>query len=206
LERSVNFIYSPFMPRERSFDEPEILDRLTDVFSTHGFAGTSFALLQEATGLGKQSLYNAFGDKQAMYLQAIDCAAQRAGRVAEAMQAAEHGRAAVQHFFDQLVRGCASADAAESSCIVTGGLLEGLNEAPLTWALTNRWQATHELLRAAVERGQRDGSIANPAPSADIAELLIALVSGLRVAARAGRGRTQMERLVALTLGILDAD
>jgi TetR/AcrR family transcriptional repressor of nem operon len=60
------------MPRERCFSEPEVLDRLTDVFSTHGYAGTSLALLQEATGLGKQSLYNTFGDKQSMYLQAID--------------------------------------------------------------------------------------------------------------------------------------
>jgi TetR/AcrR family transcriptional repressor of nem operon len=60
------------------------------------------------------------------------------------------------------------------------------------------------LLRSVVERGQRDGSIANQAPSAELAELLIALISGLRVAARAGRSRAQMERLVALTVGVLD--
>jgi TetR/AcrR family transcriptional regulator, transcriptional repressor for nem operon len=45
-----------------------VLDRLTNAFSTYGYGGTSMALLQEATGLGKQSLYNTFGDKQAMYL------------------------------------------------------------------------------------------------------------------------------------------
>ena len=192
------------MPRERCFSEPEVLDRLTDVFSTHGYAGTSLALLQEATGLGKQSLYNTFGDKQSMYLQAVDCAVQRAARIAAAMQAAGDGRAALVLYFDALVQGCASADPAQKSCIVTSGLLEGVDEAPVNWALTSRWHATHELLRSAVERGQRDGSIANRAPSAELAELLIALSSGLRVAARAGRSRAQMERLVALTLGVLD--
>jgi TetR/AcrR family transcriptional repressor of nem operon len=192
------------MARERCFSEPEVLDRLTDVFSTRGYAGTSLALLQDATGLGKQSLYNAFGDKQSMYLQAIDCAARRAAGIAAAMQAAGDGRAAVQRFFGALVDSCASADPARNGCIVTNGLLEGVDAAPLAWALTSRWQATHELLRSAVERGQRDGSIANPAPSAELAELLIALVSGLRVAARAGRGRAQMERLVTLGLGVLD--
>ncbi len=192
------------MPRERAFSEPEVLDRLTDVFSTHGYTGTSLALLQEATGLGKQSLYNVFGDKQAMYLQAIDCAAQRADRVVADMQAAASGRVALQRFFDAMVQSCASDDPAQKACIVTGGLLEGLDEAPLSWALTSRWQATHELLRAAVERGQRDGSIASPTPSAELAEVLMALISGLRVAARAGRSRAQMERLVALTLSLLD--
>jgi TetR/AcrR family transcriptional regulator, transcriptional repressor for nem operon len=192
------------MPRERSFSEPDVLDRLTDAFSTHGYAGTSMALLQEATGLGKQSLYNTFGDKQAMYLQAIDCAVQRYAGAAAAMQAAAHGRAAVALYFDTIVQKCSSQDAAEQHCIVTSGLLEGVDGARSSWALTSRWQATHELLRASIERGQRDGSIANPAPSADLAEVLMALTSGLRVATRAGRSREQMEKLVALTLGVLD--
>ena len=193
------------MARERCFSEPEVLDRLTDAFSTHGYSGTSLALLQEATGLGKQSLYNAFGDKQSMYLQAIDRAAARyAGGVA-AMQAAADGRTALALYFDTIVQKCTSTDPAQQNCLVTSGLLEGLDEPPLNWALTSRWQDTHELLRATVERGQRDGSIANPAPSAELAELLIALTSGLRVAARAGRSQRQMERLVALTLGVLDA-
>jgi TetR/AcrR family transcriptional repressor of nem operon len=192
------------MPRERSFSEPEVLDRLTDAFITHGYASTSLALLQEASGLGKQSLYNVFGDKQAMYLKAIDCAVQRGERGAAAMQAATDGRVALTLYFDLIVQTCSSADPAHRNCIVTGGLLEGLDEAPLVSALTNRWQATHELLRSTVERGQRDGSIANPAPSAELAELLIALISGLRVAARVGRSQAQMERLVALNLGVLD--
>jgi len=139
-----------------------------------------------------------------MYLQAIDCAVQRGAHVAAAMQAAKDGRAALALQFDAMVQSCASDDPAQKACIVTGGLLEGLDEAPLTWALTSRWQATHELLRSTVERGQRDGSIRSTASSAELAEVLIALVSGLRVAARAGRSRAQMERLVALTFGVLD--
>ena len=103
-----------------------------------------------------------------------------------------------------MVASCASDNPVEKHCIVTSGLLEGLSDAPLAWALTSRWQATHELLRGAVERGQRDGSIANQTPSAELAELLIALTSGLRVAAQAGRTRAQMARSVALAMSVLD--
>jgi TetR/AcrR family transcriptional repressor of nem operon len=192
------------MARERSFSEPDVLDRLTDVFNTHGYGGTSLALLQEATGLGKQSLYNSFGDKQAMYLQAIACAVQRGARVVALMQAAENGRAGLVQFFDFMVRNCASVNPAENNCIVTSGLLEGIDDAPLASALASGWHRTFDLLCKEVARGQHDGSIANPAPPAELAEVLIALISGLRVAVRAGRSQAQMARLVVMTLGILD--
>jgi TetR/AcrR family transcriptional regulator, transcriptional repressor for nem operon len=192
------------MPRERRFSEAEVLERLTDVFSRHGYASTSLALLQEATGLGKQSLYNTFGDKQAMYLQAIDCAVQRAAGTVAAVQSAKTGRAAIDVYFAAMIDACSSAVDVDKHCIVTSGLLEGIGDAPLAWALTSRWQATHEMLRAAVERGQRDGSVPNPTPSAELAEVLIALTGGLRVAAQAGRTRAQMERTVAIALGMLD--
>jgi TetR/AcrR family transcriptional regulator, transcriptional repressor for nem operon len=192
------------MPRERHFSEPEVLDRLTDAFSTHGYGGTSMTVLQAATGLGKQSLYNTFGDKQAMYLQAIDCAVRRYAQGMAAMQAAPTGRVALDVFFDHLTGQCAASDPASQHCIVTNGLLEGVADAKLQWALQSRWLATHEVLRAAVERGQRDGSVLNPAPSTELAELLMAITGGLRVAARAGRSAAQMQSSVALALEVLD--
>ena len=192
------------MPREPSFSKSEVLDRLTDAFVTHGYAGTSLTVLKEATGLGSQSLYNAFGDKQSMYLQAIDCAARRSAPGIAAMQRAVDGRAAIAAYFAVIVECCASTDPALRNCIGTNGLLEGLDEAPLVWALTTRWQSNHELLRSTVERGQRDGSIVSATPSADLAEVLTSLTSGLRVAARVGRSQDQMERLVQLTLSVLD--
>lgn len=194
------------MSRERKFSEPEVLERLTDAFSAHGYAGASLAVLQEATGLGKQSLYNSFGDKQSMYLQAIDCAVKRAGYVAANVKAAANGRVALTIYFDAVVESCVSPDPAQRNCIVTRGLLEGSDDALVALELTNRWHAVHELLRVTVERGQCDGSVVSALPSAELAELLVALVSGLRVAARAGRSQVQMKRLVELTLGVLDTD
>ena len=41
------------------------------VFWRQGFAGTSIADLVEATGLQRQSLYNTFGDKQALFNAAL---------------------------------------------------------------------------------------------------------------------------------------
>lgn len=60
------------MARPRVFDEAAALSAIEDVFWRQGYEMTSYADLMAATGLGKGSLYAAFGDKQALYLKALE--------------------------------------------------------------------------------------------------------------------------------------
>jgi TetR/AcrR family transcriptional regulator, transcriptional repressor for nem operon len=193
------------MPREPSFSAADVLQAAADTFTLHGYHGTSMSLLTQATGLGKQSLYNSFGDKRALYLQAVDCATERFGAVASAMARCHNGRAALQRFFEQLRADCSSGDPARQQCVVSAGLLEGIAEEGVQAHLRSKWQATHELLRASVERGQKDGSIANPAPSAELADHLLAVVGGLRIAAQAGMTAPRLKRTLDIGLALLDS-
>jgi AcrR family transcriptional regulator len=56
--------------RPRAFEPETALTRAMDVFWQDGFAATSLDDLSAATGLNRPSLYGAFGDKRALYLQA----------------------------------------------------------------------------------------------------------------------------------------
>jgi TetR/AcrR family transcriptional repressor of nem operon len=192
------------MGREKQFDEADVLHSAADVFLAHGYQGTSLSMLLEATGLGKQSLYNSFGDKRALYLQALECAVARYGSVRMQMERAPDGRAAVQAFFSNVLNGCGSKDPAAKSCIVSSGLLEGVDDAVIAHRLRDKWAATHEILRAAVERGQKDGSIRNRSESAALADLLLSVMAGLRVSARAEFPPERLERTVELVLQLLD--
>jgi AcrR family transcriptional regulator len=58
------------MPRE--FDREEALERATAAFWAKGYASTSTDDLLTAMGIGRQSLYNTFGDKRALYLEALE--------------------------------------------------------------------------------------------------------------------------------------
>ncbi len=192
------------MSREKLFDDAAVLERAADLFAAHGYQGTSLAMLLDATGLGKQSLYNSFGDKRALYLKSIECAAARYASVQARMAEAPDGRAAVAAFFSQLIGQCASSDPGRKSCIVSAGLLEGIDDEVIAHRLRDKWLGTHELLRAAVERGQKDGSIRNPEPSATLADLLLSVMGGLRVSARARIEPARLKRTVELALAVLD--
>jgi TetR/AcrR family transcriptional regulator, transcriptional repressor for nem operon len=192
------------MGRERNFSAEEVIHQAADVFSVHGYHGTSVNMLADATGLGKQSLYNSFGDKQALYLQAVDCAVAKYAAVGAAMRDAPNGRAALDVFFSQLVHVCSGDDPAARHCIVSAGLLESIDDVAIRVSLQSKWQASHELLRAAIERGQRDKSIKNSAPSQQLADVLMSVMSGLRVAVQVDATPARLQAVAQLALKVLD--
>jgi TetR/AcrR family transcriptional regulator, transcriptional repressor for nem operon len=192
------------MGRPRNFSDDEVIDGLTDVFSAHGYQATSVQMLVEASGLGKQSLYNSFGDKKALYLKALDCASARFGTVALQMDEAPDGRRAVAVFFEQLLQLCLSPDPAEHACVVSTGLLEEVADPDIGKALRDKWAASHRLLLRAVKRGQADGSVVNPDAATELADVLMALMSGLRVSARALKSPARLSATIARVLAVLD--
>src|SRR5580704_13804460 len=60
------------MARPREFDRDEALDHATRVFWAKGYASASTEDLLAAMNIGRQSLYNAFGDKRKLYLEALE--------------------------------------------------------------------------------------------------------------------------------------
>src|ERR1700694_6107279 len=68
----VNNCYDACMARPRGFDEMQVLQAARDEFWSCGYAATSIDGVAAVTGLGKGSLYGAFGDKHALFLRVFD--------------------------------------------------------------------------------------------------------------------------------------
>jgi AcrR family transcriptional regulator len=57
------------MGRKRTFEEEEVLRTVRDLFWDSGYEGTSTYDLMDGTGLGKGSIYQAFGNKHSLYMR-----------------------------------------------------------------------------------------------------------------------------------------
>ena len=55
----------------KQFDRDEALSQAVDVFWTQGYLGTSVEDLLEAMELSRSSMYSTFGDKKALFLEAL---------------------------------------------------------------------------------------------------------------------------------------
>ena len=58
--------------RPKGFDEQEVLEIAMQTFWREGYAGASMAILLEEMGISRQSLYDTYGDKRALYLKTLD--------------------------------------------------------------------------------------------------------------------------------------
>lgn len=56
------------MARPRKFDTDEVAREILFLFWRKGFEATSLSDIEKATGLGRMSLYNAFGEKNELFL------------------------------------------------------------------------------------------------------------------------------------------
>ena len=192
------------MIRPRHFDVDKLRERVADVFIEHGYRGTSVRMLAEASGLGKQSLYNALGDKESAYLQSLDCAAHRNAALKTVMRESKDGRSALETFFALTIEVSTSLDPARSTCMLTAGLMEGVEVPAIAVRLQEKWHGLCLLLQQAVERGQQDGSIRADVPSEVLRDVLSTLLLGIRVSARAASDRPALEKTVRWVLKLLD--
>src|ERR1044072_9106124 len=109
------------MARHKEFDRDEALQRAMEVFWWGGYEAASVGELVKHVGINSQSLYDTFGDKHALYLQALDRYREVEGRkMFEALERAGSGKRALRQVFESVVeawlgggegRGCLVGDA-----------------------------------------------------------------------------------------------
>jgi TetR/AcrR family transcriptional repressor of nem operon len=58
--------------RPPEFDREQVLNKAMELFWRQGYEGTSMSDLTAALGLGRQSLYGAFGDKRTLFVTCLE--------------------------------------------------------------------------------------------------------------------------------------
>src|ERR1700726_2573372 len=90
--------------RPRSYDPEAALDRAAQLFWAKGYADTTLDELSAAMGMGRPSIYNAFGDKEALFLLALQRYRETVGAAPlRAMHAHVSVHDGLDAFFGQIV-------------------------------------------------------------------------------------------------------
>lgn len=91
---------APTRGRPRGFDRDKALDGAVAVFHALGWRGATYDALEKATGLRRQSLVYAFGDKRALFEAALDrYAEKRVGQVLAALDDAQDPARGIREAF-----------------------------------------------------------------------------------------------------------
>jgi TetR/AcrR family transcriptional repressor of nem operon len=189
------------MGRPREFDFDAALERAIQTFWAKGYEATSIDDLCAATGLGRSSLYAAYGDKQAIYAQALERYEQNAvarigATIANARSVREGIAAFVQRIIDDIVagpgrRGCFIGNCAAE--IVRGDR----SHAARVRRSLERIETT---FTEALAKARANGELSKTVNVAALARFLTAGIQGLRLVGKANPDRKALEDVAAVML------
>jgi TetR/AcrR family transcriptional repressor of nem operon len=157
-------------------------------------------MLTKKTGLGKQSIYNAYGDKKELLKKSLACYGMSPDFIKSLGGA--NGRKKIEAIF--AIALAEAADPTHPGCLVTNILMEkGASDREVAEAASARWQHAREIMQKIVEEGMKDGSIRRQMDAEMLSYSLMNVINGIRVTARATEGCQQLKKVVAASLDSL---
>ncbi|MDU2728469.1 TetR/AcrR family transcriptional regulator [Pantoea sp.] len=184
------------MGRHREFDVDKALDAALGVFWSKGYEGTSYSDLTKATGVERPALYSAFGNKEALFLRALDRYYAHYLDFLPAALAQPSAKAAAAY----VLRAAADLHTQypeHTGCLGINGALACSDDAQsIQRALIAAREEGETKLRERFERAKEEGDLPPDADSAALAAYVCAVLHGMAIQAKAGFGREKLEGII----------
>ncbi len=190
------------MARPRQFDEETVLRAVCDQFWDAGYAATSLQDLMRVTGLGKGSLYAAFGDKHELFLRVLrGYVASLDHAVRGSIDSAPRAVDALRSFVMMPV-GDPAGRAARRGCLLANSTTELASSDPTVATEARRaYEGITEVLTEGVRRAQVEGDLNASIDPVSVARALLAAQQGLTFMGRTGM---DVETLAATAHSLAD--
>lgn len=186
--------------RPRSFDADTTLDCALDVFWRQGYEGTSLTDLTTAMGIGKPSLYAAFGNKEELFGTVLARYLEGPGGYAAAALDAPTAREVLQLLLRGAVDLAAGQDTPHGCLCVRSVHAAGPGSEPVRRRAVAARKAGETALRRRLEQADDLPPGCTPA---DLAALVHTVCDGIAVQAAAGRTRDELGRVADMALHAL---
>ncbi len=193
------------MARPRAFDEKEALDAAIACFWRRGLEATSVRDLAAEMGINGPSLYNAFGDKRALFIRALERYAElwMRERIVR-LESEASPKSAIRQFLRELIER-SIADRDRRGCLIVNSALEiSPHDVELRGVIASYLREIEMFFQRCLERGQQAREIQSNMDPCETARHFLGIVLGIRVAARSRPERALLEGMARPALALLD--
>lgn len=193
------------MARTKVFDPAAALDAAVRVFWEQGYEATSTDDLLRAMGIGRQSMYDTFGDKKQLYLAALAHYTETGAAVLRRRLASGPSPLGTLEAF---LREIADADAAlrARGCLSVNAVAEFGQIEPDVQAYIERAERAAEAIFAdQLVRARQAGELAPGIDPASGAHFIHTAIRGMRISAKAGARPAQLGATVDFVMAALKA-
>jgi AcrR family transcriptional regulator len=191
--------------RPRAYDPWAALQRATDTFWKSGYSGTSLDRISAATGMNRPSLYAAFGDKRALYLETlarywqISLTATR-----EALAGDRPLNEGLMLAYEAALSIYFSGDDGPRGCFVIGtAVTEAAEDPEIRDSLAAGFRTIDADFEARLRVARERGELKDGADPAALAVLATATMHTIAIRARAGASRAELREIACKAVSVI---
>lgn len=171
------------------------------LFWRKGYAATSVEDLIETLGLSRSSLYDTFGDKRTLFLEALKLYSKRVlGVTAQTLNESSSPIAGIQKVFDDLIAS-AGAETGTLGCFMVNSIAELVPYDPdVTEIAISYADSLQQLLITVLKVARSQNMVTKKQTPEQFAAYLFNMIQGIRVLIKSGATREQVQTISDITL------
>lgn len=184
--------------------EPEVaLERAMEVFWERGYEAASLAQLLQQMGISRKSMYDTFGNKQSLFLKALEHYAQTELRaIAEQLLASGSPLSNLEQLLSNWQQ--AHGQPQSKGCLI-GTCAADFNTSDVQIApvLHSYYCRLENIYYEAIALAQKAGELNPKAQTRDLAKILLYTTQGMALIGRVSDSKTMPRSVVSLTIELL---
>jgi AcrR family transcriptional regulator len=188
--------------RPRAFDKQQALDTALRMFWRHGYEGTSISALAQAIGVTVPSLYLAFGNKESLFMQAVE----HYGHYSAALYTKAFKQASAQEVARQILLGevqlVAGADTPDGCLMVQGALATSPEGEAVQQAMAAQRRRAEADVARRFKRAGLEGDLPPGWKPEALACYLMTVTAGMAVQAKSGVSKRELLRVADMAMQI----
>ena len=186
------------MARPKQFDREKALRKAIRLFAQKGFAATSTDELMRVMDVGRQSMYDTFGDKRALFLEALEMYVMESVNSTNAEL--EKPGSALSAVRNALVTFAERKDlSSEEGCMGLNSICEfGQRDADVMRITSNAGRMLRKTLMRMLTRARKEREIRSDADLDSMADFFESTLAGIRMVAKAGQSRQALRNIATI--------
>jgi|GraSoi2013_100cm_1033763.scaffolds.fasta_scaffold30069_2 TetR/AcrR family transcriptional regulator, transcriptional repressor for nem operon len=188
------------MPRPKEFDRETALREAIQVFCDGGFEGTSTDDLLRGMGISRQSMYDTFGDKRALYLEALrHYITERVANQIRILSAAASALKGLEATLNAAA--IAGTKEGSSGCMGLGAISEfGRSDHEIASLIDTAERTLQSALLHRIDEGKSRGEISADVDTRAATDFLRATFSAIKLAARGGASPQNLRNIARMAI------
>ncbi len=194
------------MPRkgDKQFDETAVLERAMDLFWEQGYEATGMSELVAQMGVGRQSLYDTFGDKRSLFLSALEHYADTyQGAVLAVLEGSEPPLERIRRVVRMWQEGASGPHC--RGCLLANSAAElGYADPEISEMIRARLRRLEDAIRRVLAEAVARGELSSDPPPRALARTLVAIANGMHVVGKTSPSKAAIADIADTALALIE--